>query len=227
MKKLFICAAVLGLVAASASAETLMEQRATWPVMEATGTEMTALPNNPPGPHASIYHNLYGSYSYVVTGPAAGGFVAFDDFNENIPWDSAWWPVHQFKFVGGVAQANDVLFFTFWNSTSFVAYEGFGVRLPQAGDFIWTINITYPTNLIIHNGDKVSMWADTGIYGITQSANWYLDAALPIDGTTGPTLPGYTAGSVPLNMKFSIWVPEPATLTMLGLGVLTLVLRRR
>jgi hypothetical protein len=226
MKKLLVCIALMGLVAASASAEPMNNNDKTQTPI------MTSLSAQPVGETAQqrlsgiIYNNLTNFHTnlYYLTG--ANGTVSLDDFNVSSAFGTMMWPLYQFQFVGGVVTGGQVLFFTFWDK-DWVQVDSFGVQLPYGGAYLWTINISAPQNHIIHNGCYVRMWADDGSVVTPSTGIWYMDASLPIKGTTHPTYPGYTDAGEPLNHKFAVIVPEPASLALLGMGVLTLVVRRR
>ena len=112
MKKLLICAVLTGLVVASASAEPLATpNRADAPIY----TSVTAVPLGGTVDQrlsGIMYNNLYGTFAYYLTG--ANGTVSTDDFNLQAGGTMGW-ELSQFKFVGGVVNAYEVLFFTFWD----------------------------------------------------------------------------------------------------------------
>jgi len=224
MKRFLVCAMLVGLVAASVSAEPLVNtNRMNAPIY----TAVSASPlDGSPSERLSgiIYNNLpLGSPLYYLS--ASSGTVSVDDFN-TVSGFSGMWEMNQFKFVGGVANPNEVLFFTFWDQ-NWSYMDSFGVQLPYGGAYIWTITISSPANHVIHNGGYVRMWADDGSVITPSTGIWYMDALAPAKGTTMGTYPGYTDGGMDLNHKFQIVVPEPASLALLGMGVMTLVLRRR
>ena len=226
MKKLFVCVAVLGLVAASASAEPVnTNDRSLAPMYTATAAPIDAGQARAPTPGIGIpYKNLAGTSFSAVSG--TGGAVAIDDYNLAIG-ASASWELNQFRFIGGVANAGEVLFFTFF-TPGFAFNDSFGVQFPQGGNFQWTITISTPSAHLVHNGDFVRMWADDGSVLTLSTGTWFMSTDAPTAGTTGNTYPGFqTTGGADLNAKFQLIVPEPATLAMFGMGVLTLVVRRR
>lgn len=223
MKKLLVCVALMGLVSASVFAEpTANPNRPQAPIY----TSVTAQPmgTEPGQPRLSgvMYNNLWGTFGFYQSGM---GTVGVDDFNTVIGATMSW-NLHQFQFVGGVAAPGQVAFFTFWDEL-WAPVDSFGVQLPYGGAYIWTININDPANQVVHNGGYTRMWADDGSVLTPSTGIWYMDATAPVTGTTGPTWPGYTDGGNPLNNKFMIIVPEPASLALLGMGMMTLVVRRR
>lgn len=222
MKKLFVCVAVLGLVAASASAEMVNNNdRSLAPIYTATAQPMDSQARVPGLGHPYVNMTLGTSLSAVS---ATGGSVSVDDYN--LGGGSASWTLKKFRFVGGVAAAGQVLFFTFF-TPSFAAQDSFGVQFPSGGNYIWTITISTPANHIHHNGGFYRMWADDGSVLVLSKGTWFMDSTAPTKGTTGPAYPGFTNGGNPLNHKFAVIIPEPATLAMFGMGVLTLIVRRR
>jgi hypothetical protein len=155
---------------------------------------------------------------------ATGGVVACDDYDSSSAAGIVT-QIEQFRFVGGVANPLEVLFFTFFDTASnFV--DSFGVQFGQGGDIIYTIDLGTPVS-VADNG-FVQMWADDGSVVTTSTGTWFLNTAAPTIGTTDATPPGLTDGSGNyLDDKFEMTeVSEPASLALLGMGVLAFLRRR-
>ena len=229
MKKLLVCVVLLGLVASTASAEPFVNpnDRSQQTIL----TSATAEPI-PGGPLRVADYALYSHMSLAGTLAVqsfTGGVVSADDYNLNLPVPPVVPPMDHFQFVGGVSAPGEVLFFTFFDSMGSYM-SSFGVQLPYGGGYIWTITGAGGGSMNRVVGDKgyTQMWADDGTVVVLSTGIWYLDTSAPTVGTTGPTLPGFTTtGGAVLNHCFSILVPEPGTLALFGMGVMTLVVRRR
>jgi hypothetical protein len=213
------------LVATTASAEPFTNPNTR---TLSSNIELTATPVGAGQPRVAdfpLYSNMTmtGSLYFVSF---QGGAVSADDYNSGLGAGTA--TMDHFQFIGGVAAPGQVLFFTFFDTAgSYVS--SFGVQLPYGGAYIWTITGAGggSMNRPVGNAGFVQQWADDGSVVTLSTAIWYLNSDAPTVGTTGPTFPGLTAGGVPLDHKFSILVPEPGSLALLGMGVMTLVVRRR
>jgi len=227
MKKLLICVALMGLVAATASAEPFTNpgNRSLTANLEITATPLQG--GTPRVADYPIYENMGMTASlYYVS--FQGGAVSADDYNKFVPGQSTVYTMDHFQFIGGVAQPGQVMFFTFFDSNgSYVS--SFGVQLPYGGGYIWTITGAGGGSMgrPVHFGGFVQMWADDGSVVVLSTGIWYLNSDAPTVCTTGPTYPGLTVGGVYLDHKFAILVPEPGTLALFGMGIMTLVVRRR
>lgn len=133
-------------------------------------------------------------------------------------------PVNQLMthvFVGGVATANHVLFFNFYNAGGNFT-GGYGVRLPQAGNFVWTITI----NPFGPGGDVpitpsgfAQMVPDSGVNnpgGVASTVTWRFTASAPTVGSTTGTV-----------YRQSLNVPAPGAMALIGMGGLLASRRRR
>jgi hypothetical protein len=220
------------MVAATASAEPLTNpnDRSLAPIFTSVTAEPIGSPGTPRIADYPLYSNMTMTATlYYVTG--SNGPVSADDYNKIIGDDGSIYIMDHFQFIGGVVTAGQVLFFTFWQSSGlYPPISSFGVQLPYAGAYIWTITGAGggSMNRQVGHCGIVQMWADNGIVVTPSTGIWYLNSDPPTVGTTGPTYPGFTDGSGHwLNHKFAILVPEPGTVALFGMGVLTLLVRRR
>jgi len=124
-------------------------------------------------------------------------------------------------FAGGVATANHVLFFNFYNAGGNFT-GGYGVRLPQAGNFVWTITINPfgpGGEVIVPSSGFAQMVPDSGANnagGVASTVTWRFTASAPTVGTT--------AGTV---YRQAINVPAPGAMALIGMGGLLASRRRR
>ncbi len=178
-------------------------------------------------------------YSNMAPGPngfsafaAAGGVVATDDYQAAVPAGDEVIQLSEFKFVGGVDTVGGVAFFDFFDADeAFV--DGFGVALPQAGDFIWTITIGSDVQ-VPADGFVQMVVDDTGMFGPPTLGRMFLGDAGPTIGTTANDPPGVPVVGEPgqfFNHNFEITgnslVPEPGSLALFAMGGLLLGLSRR
>lgn len=123
------------------------------------------------------------------------------------------------RFVGGVATANHVLYFAFYNPQG-MFLSSYGVRLPQAGNFVWTITPTPGSALAdITPSGFAQMIPDTGANNPD-----LLPSTVTFRFTAGAPTVGSTAGTV---YRQTLTVPTPGALALLGLGGLVVGRRRR
>ena len=136
--------------------------------------------------------------------------------------------LEKYRFIGGVEEVGDILWFDFYSDramTNLVNY--FGVQLWEAGIWIWTVTITSPITVpdagVCHvTGDDY--WG--GGYGGGRG-QWYLSDAGPTVGTEDPFYGSISDGSGFAHLFELQNVPEPAGLSLLALGGLALLRRRR
>ncbi len=123
------------------------------------------------------------------------------------------------RFAGGVATANHVLFFAFYDAGG-ANIGSYGVRLPQAGNFVWTITPAAGTHLSeVTPSGFVQMIPDTGSNNpdlAPSTVTWRF-------ATVAPTI-GSTTGTI---YRQTLNVPTPGALALLGLGGLVAGRRRR
>jgi hypothetical protein len=130
-----------------------------------------------------------------------------------------------FRFVGGVATLNDVIWFNFYDSNTTPGcdpsscYDYIGVQPTQAGNWIWSLTLTTPR--VIYTEGYVELDANYYGYGNDPpTGSWFMNDSGPTVGTSA------AAPNAPYTMCFEFeGVPEPGGLLLLGAaGVL---LRRR
>lgn len=176
----------------------------------------TAYSNMDPGPNG-----------YQAFAPA-GGVIGFDDY-DSIAADNTTIDLQSYRFVGGVDTSGGVMFFEFYDSSS-AFVDSFGVALPQAGNFIWTITInSFPGGVVLPAEGLHQVFADgAGDFGPATNGQWFLGDAGPTvgseDNNVGGTADGTFSHNFELNGEF---VPAPASAALLGLGGLAAARRRR
>ena len=113
--------------------------------------------------------------------------------------------LNQFQFVGGVNQANGVVFFDFFTSAGdFI--DGFGVQLADEGNFIWTIDLS--ESIDIASAGLIRMTIDDEDLaggGSTAAGRWFL-------GNAGATIgdAGLAEGDPDFNFAFALNSNVPA-----------------
>ncbi len=126
----------------------------------------------------------------------------------------------QHIFVGGVATANHVLFFNFYDAGGNYT-GGYGVRLPQAGNFVWTVTLNpYAGGAVpITPAGYDQMVPDSGTNnpgGVPSVVTFRYTSSAPTVGSTNGTV-----------YRQAFIVPAPASVALLGLGALVAGRRRR
>jgi|GEM_PF-3120387 len=193
-----------------------------------TKTSLSAGGQTTKAPPQVVYSEDWELNGNLFAVSASSGQVSFDDYTTTeYTGVGSTTTLAKHRFVGGVANAGEVLFFTFYTATGFAYVDSYGVQLSSAGDFLYTINITTP--FAIPANGIVSMWADDGSVLTPSTGKWYLSDLAPTIGSTGPTFPGFSGpAGEPLNHIQQIEnVPAPAGLALLGLGGALAARRRR
>lgn len=225
MTKTMIVAAGLA-VASSASADLTGATHSN--LLSPEIYSITATPIGSPdlaGVLGTAYSNMNAGAGFQAFAPG-GGAIGFDDYDSIATGGTI--DVQSYRFVGGVNVAGGVMFFEFFdNSSAFV--DSFGVALPQAGNFIWTITInTFPGGVVVPDaGIHQVVTDDLGQFGPAALGQWFLSDANPTVGTSNPAIGGAAGG---FSHKFELngeFVPAPATAALMGLGGLVAARRRR
>ncbi|MEM7755917.1 MAG: hypothetical protein AAF297_09810 [Planctomycetota bacterium] len=161
--------------------------------------------------------------------------VNFDDYQSAASDDIT---LEEFSFVGGVNAGGTfgpgpggVVFFDFFDLSG-TAIDGFGVILPEGGNFFWTITLNTPFDIASSGLVQMSI-DDEDLFGTGTTAStgqWFATAD---DATVGNNLlsAGFTSPlGADLNQAFEIFgteVPTPGAMAVLGLAGLTATRRRR
>ncbi len=217
-------------IAGSASADI---DRSNYTIYTATasdigGTVDGSLQSSIAGP---VYSNMTGDdVGFFSTSSGAGDadgnpqVVNFDDYTSIATGGGL---MDEFRFIGGVDVAGGVLFFDFFDSSS-TFVDGFGVALSQAGNFIWTIDITNDDVAFAESGFLQMLADDDGSFGPAAVGTWFLTADAATIGNNGASAGFSGPGGEPLHHTFEIVaIPAPASAALLGLGGLAAVRRRR
>lgn len=168
---------------------------------------------------APLYDNQAGPYQAFP--PSAVNPIGVGDY-QSVATNNI--DVSEFVFVGGVNTAGSVVFFDFFDAGGNFL-DGFGVALPQAGNFIWTITTT---DLEIAADGIVSMDVDDGTNGPAGLAQWFLTAGAAAVGNAG--IADFANGPDSFNFAFAISgteIPAPGAIALLGLGGAVATRRRR
>jgi uncharacterized protein (TIGR03382 family) len=222
MKSVFVLA--LAACAGAASAQTFGEARLLQPgEYSLTATALEAGWAGPEAAPGVVYSGIPGPYTALT----AGAFTQRDDYSAAAPLGDSN-RVWSFTFVGGVAAANGVLDVFFLDTGAIGpanVVSSFGVMLPRAGDFIWTITFNpaiAPRPTIAQNGG-VQIQSRTGTAG-----RWFFTGTAPSVGGNDVGV-GTGAGLAPQrNQAFEIvTIPTPGAAALLGLAGVALARRRR
>ena len=232
MRKFVLALLVVAFVAPPAMAELGgPRDRSSTPIYTPTGDFLGSEPG------------LRGTAVYDSSSPGDGGYFAgvtaigvlgYDDYVTQSGVD-----LTSMKFVGGMSQASGtggsgaMMWLEFYDPNTFGFITSFGMDIPSSGWWIWTVTFPDPPFVIPHSAlfqvvANSTFTGGGGTYSTTIGGLWFLTTtdALTI-GANDPYLGGgMTTGGTPLIHQFRFDIPEPATLGLLGAGML-LVLRRR
>lgn len=199
--------------------------RSTMTIYDLSSYEAVSLDATPSnsfaGSAAPIYSNMDPGTGFVSlpAGPGdVNGVIGFDDYTSTATGNQF---MTEFRFVGGVQEANGVMFFDFFDAAgAFV--DGFGVRLSMAGNFIYTINLSSSVEVAAAGFAQASVDA-TGAFGVATTGQWFASDGAATVGANGPS--GDLAQ--PNNHNFEMSVPAPGAVALLGLSGLVAARRRR
>lgn len=237
MKK-FVCVAIaLCTSAAFANINTESIDRSNMPIFShGNGVEIEAIPvGDYVGSTAisggTIFSNMESGTGFQAFASATGA-LGFDDYNTTVTGETdplvgqSGLGLDEIRFVGGFQTGPGIIFFDFFDFATQTFVDGFGVDLTNAGNFIYTINITNDDVFINDNG-ILQLTADDGtVGGLPTTAQWFLSDAAPTIGTEDNTFGGAAGPFANISHKFELtYTPEPTSLVLLGLA--GLLIRRR
>lgn len=164
-----------------------------------------------------VYSSIPGPYSAF----AAAAFAGKDDYVTNLGGTGNF-TADAFKFVGGVTAVGGILDIFFLDAAGTGVISSFGVALPTAGDFIWTITLNGTSGLPAAKAGQVQIQTRTPSLG-----RWFLTSTAAAPGTNSfASGYGSSAGLIAA-FEFQELVPAPASLALLGMGGLVVGRRRR
>lgn len=233
MSKKFLALAIVALVASPAFAQQRLNK----------GFSLTAQPisnqfddRGVPAGTTALYDSDEPGLGNVA--PAASPNLRFDDYDTTTVGDTAF--ITGFQFVGGVPAASDSMRFT-WGvylppSTTFgspslvpLISTSAPLGLYGVGNFGWTFTFTGVVSI-----------PDTGLLGglayfaidgptATDDVVWFHTGSLGNPVVTGSNVAniGSAAASPSQYQRFSFFVPDPATLSLLAVGGLLAARRRK
>lgn len=196
----------------------------------------------PTGDFLGSEPGLRGTAVYDSSSPGDGGYFAgvtaigvlgYDDYVTQSGVD-----LTSMKFVGGMSQAGGpggsaMMWLEFYDPNTFGFITSFGMDIPSSGWWIWTVTFPDPPFVIPHSAlfqiVANSTFTGGGAYSTTIGGLWFLTTpdALAVGSNSLDIGGGATTGGAPLIHEFRFDVPEPATLSLLGAGMLFVLRRRR
>jgi hypothetical protein len=165
----------------------------------------------------TAYSNMDAGPNGYVAYPSAEGVLGVDDYDSVFNCDIT---LTQFKFVGGVTNAGEILLFGFYDFDTQDFVDGFSVQFAQGGNYLWTITIGEEVIVPDHGILQIETDAASGTTG-----QWFLGDAGPTIGTEDPMQFGSGDGAFSQNFAIT-GIPEPTSLGLLILGAAALIRRR-
>lgn len=218
MKTVLKAVGMLAIAAGTASADIRLDLPSNHVMLPASAVEAIALDSGATSRGTPVYSSMVGPFSAL----AAGAFAHRDDYvSIHPPTGSGNFIMDAFKFAGGVTAVGGILDFFFLDAGLNVV-SSFGVTLPSAGDFLWTITPTVPAPAAV--GGFLQIQSRTGTTG-----RWFATSTAAAPGSNSfASGHGSTFSSGPKIASFELQaLPAPGAAALLGLGGLVATRRRR
>lgn len=218
MKTVLKAVALLAIAAGTASADIRLDLPSNHVMLPASAVDALALDAGATSRGTPVYSSMAGPFSAL----AAGTFVHRDDYVSVHPaTGSGNFIMDVFQFAGGVTAVGGILDIFFLDAGLNVV-SSFGVSLPTAGDFLWTITPTVPAPVAV--GGFMQIQSRTGSAG-----RWFATSTAALPGSNSfASGHGSTFSSGPKIAAFQLQaLPAPGAAALLGLGGLVATRRRR
>lgn len=161
---------------------------------------------------SNFYSSLGTDGTFGFSSQATGPNALIDDYQgDNSVSGVGLVELTEVSFVGGVGNANDIVWFDFFNTGGSII-GGFGVQFPSALNAVWTVDLTGAGIFATRDG-FMQIAGDTGV-----TLRWFTtNEAVDVGSNSGPTVFAFALNGI----------PTPGAVALFGLAGLAGVRRRR